>query len=45
MVHAAKKKTYLAGADLADIHADPFELMEKRLTPRDDSEAQAAAAE
>jgi NAD(P)H-flavin reductase/ferredoxin len=26
MVHAAKKRAYLAGAALADIHADPFEL-------------------
>jgi NAD(P)H-flavin reductase len=26
MVHAAKKRAYLAGAALAEIHADPFEL-------------------
>ena len=35
MVNAAKKKAYLMGADLADIHADPFELRDLRLTPRD----------
>ena len=30
MVHAAKKAAYLAGADLADIYADPYELQELR---------------
>ena len=35
MVHAAKRTAYLAGAALADIHADPFELRDLRLMPRD----------
>ncbi len=34
MVHAAKRTAYLAGAKLADIHADAFELRELRKTPR-----------
>ena len=41
MVAEAKKATYLRGAALADIHADPFDLKELRKTPRlgDDSQA------
>ena len=35
MVHGAKKTAYLAGAGLADIHADPFELRDLRSKPRD----------
>ncbi len=35
MVHAARKTAYLAGAAMADIHADPFELMDKRAVPRE----------
>jgi len=34
MVTAAKKSAYLSGASLADIHADPFELADLRLTAR-----------
>jgi NAD(P)H-flavin reductase len=34
MVHAAKRTAYLAGAKLADIHADAFELRELRKKPR-----------
>jgi NAD(P)H-flavin reductase len=34
MVTSAKKRAYLAGAALADIHADPFELMDLRKAPR-----------
>ena len=34
MVEAAKKTAYLAGAALADIHADPFELREQRRQQR-----------
>ena len=41
MVAEAKKATYLRGAALADIHADPFDLKELRKTPRlrDDGQA------
>jgi NAD(P)H-flavin reductase len=35
MVEAAKKRAYLSGAALADIHADPFELQDLRRLPRD----------
>lgn len=35
MVHAARRQAYLAGAALADIHADAFELRELRRKPRD----------
>ena len=35
MVNAARKTAYLAGAAMADIHADPFELMDKRAVPRE----------
>ena len=35
MVEAARKKAFLMGAALADIHADPFELRDLRQTPRD----------
>jgi NAD(P)H-flavin reductase len=35
MVNAARRDAYLAGAALADIHADPFELRELRRKPRD----------
>ncbi len=34
MVRSARKKTYLAGAAMQDIHADPFELKDLRTTPR-----------
>lgn len=34
MVASAKKRAYLAGANLQDIHADPFELRELRTRPR-----------
>ncbi len=34
MVHGVRKKVYLAGAAMADILADPFELKELRHTPR-----------
>ena len=34
MVSAAKKRAYLAGARLEDIHADPFELRDLRQRPR-----------
>ena len=35
MVNTARKTAYLMGAALADIHADPFELRDLRMTPRD----------
>jgi len=35
MVAAARKRAYLSGAALADIHGDPFELQELRRRPRD----------
>ncbi|MFP6728588.1 MAG: FAD-binding oxidoreductase [Alphaproteobacteria bacterium] len=35
MVNAAQKSAYLMGANLDDIHADPFELRDLRLTARD----------
>lgn len=35
MVQAAQKTAYLAGAALADIYADPFELRDLRKIPRD----------
>lgn len=35
MVHAAKKRAYVAGAALADIYGDPFELRDLRTRPRD----------
>jgi NAD(P)H-flavin reductase len=34
MVEEAKKAAYLAGAAIADIHADPFELRDLRRKPR-----------
>jgi CDP-4-dehydro-6-deoxyglucose reductase len=34
MVHATRKSAYLAGAALADIHADPFDLRDLRHHPR-----------
>jgi NAD(P)H-flavin reductase len=34
MVESAKKRAYLAGADLKDIHADPFEVRDLRRRPR-----------
>lgn len=34
MVEAARAQAYLAGAALADIHADPFELCDLRVSPR-----------
>lgn len=34
MVQAARMTAYLAGAALEDIHADPFELRDKRAQPR-----------
>ena len=34
MVHTTKKAAYLAGARIADIHADPYELRELRAEPR-----------
>ncbi|HED15985.1 MAG TPA: 2Fe-2S iron-sulfur cluster binding domain-containing protein [Gammaproteobacteria bacterium] len=34
MVNTAKKLAYLAGADLADIYADPFEVADLRSKPR-----------
>lgn len=34
MVHAAKKRAYLGGASLPDIFADPFEVTDRRKTPR-----------
>ena len=34
MVHGVRKKAYLAGAAMADILADAFELRELRLKPR-----------
>lgn len=34
MVKAARKRAYLAGAALADIHADPFEIADLRLASR-----------
>ncbi len=33
MVHGAKKRAFLAGADMQEIHADPFELKELRSEP------------
>jgi NAD(P)H-flavin reductase/ferredoxin len=38
MVNAAKMAAYLAGADLADILADPFDFQELRGEPREGSE-------
>ena len=35
MVETARKRAYLMGAALADIHADPFELRNLRARPRD----------
>ena len=35
MVKSAQKKSYLAGASLNDIYADPFELQDLRSTPRE----------
>ena len=35
MVHAARKTAYLAGAAMADINADPFEMMNKRRIARE----------
>ena len=35
MVHTAKRTAFLRGADLSDIHADPFELRELRSEPRE----------
>ena len=35
MVQGGNRIAYLAGADAADIHADPFELRDKRSQPRD----------
>lgn len=35
MVASAKRKAYLQGARLADIYADPFEVSDRRLKPRD----------
>ena len=35
MVNAARKRAYLAGAALTDIHADPFELRDLRTEPRE----------
>ena len=35
MVQGAQRQAYLAGADLADIHADSFTLRELRAVPRD----------
>lgn len=37
MVHAAKKAAFLAGAALADIHTDPFDLKDLRTKPREDT--------
>ena len=34
MVRSARKKAYLAGAAMQDIHADPFELRDLRTSPR-----------
>ena len=34
MVEGAQRQAYLAGADLADIHADAFTLRELRKVPR-----------
>ena len=34
MVEKAKNTAYLAGAAIADIHADPFELRDLRRKPR-----------
>ena len=34
MVHAAKKRAILAGADMQEIHADPFELRDLRAEQR-----------
>lgn len=34
MVRQASKKAYLAGADMADIYADPFEVADLRSKPR-----------
>ncbi len=39
MVHAAKKSAYLAGASLADIFTDPFDLKDLRAAPRDSEAA------
>lgn len=38
MVHAAKKKAFLAGAQLPNIHADAFEFKNLRIEPREDTE-------
>lgn len=38
MVHGAKKRAYLAGARMSDIHADAFELRELRRHPRPDQQ-------
>lgn len=40
MVEEAKKTAYLAGAAIADIHADPFELRDLRRKPRPDTSSQ-----
>lgn len=34
MVASAKCKAYLKEASLADIHADPFKVNDRRLKPR-----------
>jgi len=35
MVQAARRTAYLRGAALDDIHANPFELRERRRAPRE----------
>ncbi len=34
MVHTVRRQAYLAGASLADIHGDPFDVRDLRATPR-----------
>jgi NAD(P)H-flavin reductase len=34
MVHTLRRQAYLAGASLADIHGDPFDVRDLRATPR-----------
>ena len=38
MVNAIKKKAFLAGAGLDQIHADPFDFQELRTKPREETE-------
>lgn len=37
MVHAARRRALLAGVSIPNIHADPFDFMDMRQEPRDDT--------